>query len=74
MPPLGLESYTIHSVVCCCTNYIILAPSHFVTNLIKLKKYEFGLAFIGIMFILICIEICPAISLEAYRWIDLQTD
>jgi len=30
-------------------------------------------AFNGIMFILISTEICPAVSLKAYRWIDLQT-
>lgn len=35
---LGLESYTIHPVICCCTNYTILATSHIVTDLIKLKK------------------------------------
>jgi len=35
LPPLGLESYTIHPVVCCCTSYILLAPSHIVTDLIK---------------------------------------
>jgi len=55
-------------VLCCYTNYCILGPSHIVTDLKKLKKkIEFVVALIGIMFMLICFEICPAVSLEACR-------